>query len=464
MTTDALDPKSNDPDSHILDLPYDVLYLIFTFGCIQTSHKQHDFPVMISHVCRLWRQYALDTPGFWTSLRFKNPIPDIEKYRTWLGRSKNSPFDLEIGWRPFIGASMKHVKAIMRLVFPHIQRLRSLQVSDVPFKIRQVIFNRLNNVHLPSLETLHVKRGWSDDEKPALTDRKFNPFRHGDAANMKHVILEEIPYGHVIHRFKNLRTLSITNVKIFKDSSRNNAKTVQDILLLIPDLRLLHIHTERSFGHIPENPTLPPTTHFSLEELSFTATESDITAIVCALVLPSLRRICHSSGRDVGIDPCCLPIMARARLGHPHPNLLSLRLCGRQARNSSAEDSLNMEFLGRALAGLLRLESLELESVDLDHSRHLTCLSRTGPMLKKLAFTCCSGLVLKELQAVIQSRRDPKGMGSNSLEYVHVVDTLVTLQQLHKEAEEQGLGRDAGFNITISDGQYPHRIVVIGGE
>ncbi|KAG8921651.1 hypothetical protein FRC00_008398, partial [Tulasnella sp. 408] len=355
---------------HVLKLPYDVFYHISTFYWIQPDDEDRDdFPVLASHLCRLWRQYALDTPGFWTSLKFHKARPEIEKYNTWLERSKDVPFDLKISWQPFGAASIKHAKAIMRLVFPHIQRLRSLHVSYVPFKIRQVIFNRLNNVHLPSLETLDVERGWTSVERPSLTDRKFKPFRQGDAANMKHVVLRMIPYDYVTHRFKNLETLSIINCNIFRDSRRDNAKTVQNILSLLPNLRSLHINTQQPWGPCPENPSLPPTTHSALEELSLNAPESDGTAIACALVLPSLRRIWSISRKAIRIDPCCLPIMAQAPQGHPYPNLLDLRLCGRQlwGRVHSTVDSLNMQFFEKALAGLQRLESLILESVDLDH-------------------------------------------------------------------------------------------------
>lgn len=286
---------------------------------------------------------------------------------------------------------------------------------------------------------------------------------------MKHAVLERIPYDHVIHRFKKLETLSITNM--FTKSHRQNAKTVQDILSLLPELRIFHIRIEAGDYSVVchETPTLPPTTHSALEKLSIAAVDSDITAIVCALVLPSLRRFYHISGEDVRIDPCCLPIMVQAPQGHPYPNLLGLRLCGRQIWDNvySRVDLRNMEFFERAMAGLKWLEFLTLESVDLDHNRHLTCLSRTCPMLKTLNFICCSGFALKELREVLQSRRDPQGMGSDCLQHVEVNDRLPTLQRLHKEAKEQSLGGDRDFNITISEKEtFPrtHRILIVGAE
>ncbi|KAG8924668.1 hypothetical protein FRC01_011202, partial [Tulasnella sp. 417] len=433
----------------------------------ETGNKRYDFPVIISHVCRLWRQHALDTPGFWTSLRFKSPIPKIEKYHAWLERSKDAPFDLEVGWQPFEGASVKHAKAIMRLIFPHVQRLRSLQVRDVPFKIRQLIFDRLNNAHLPSLETLDVKWGWAFDERPSPTDRKFKPFCYGDAANLKHVALERIQYDYVIRKFKKLETLDIINWNILGKSSRDNAKTIQDILSLLPDLRALRVDREyfpdsRSIQPVP---TLPPFTHSSLEQLYINASQGDIDTIVCALVLPSLRRFGRSPGTELPIGISCLPTMAQVRTSHPFPNLVSLRLCGPPTSGEpySEVDSRNMVFFERALAGIPKLESLALDQVNLEDNKHLAALARTCPRLQRLVFIYCPGLVLKELRDVTQNRRDPKGLGSNSLKYVHVDAPPQSLRGLHKEAIEHGLGGDPDFNITTSKNN-PRRIVVIDRE
>lgn len=451
---------------HILGLPYDILYLIFAFTWTQTTPpKQYDFPVVISHVCRLWRQHTLDTPGFWTSLRFKHRIPAIEKYRTWLERSKASPFDLEINWPPFEGASVKNAKAIMRLIFPHVHRLRSLQVRDVPFKIRQLIFDRLNKVHLPLLETLDVKWGWAFDERPSPTKRKFKPFCYGDAPNLRHVALERIQPDYVIHKFNKLKTLDIISWDVLGNSSHENAKTIQDILSLLPDLRTLRIDRE----YFPDSHstqltfTTPPVTHSSLEELYLNASQDDIDTVVCALNLPALRRLGRSPGVDLPISISSLPTMAQARPSHLFPNLVNLRLYRRPASGEPVIDSRNMECFERALAGVPQLESLTLDQVNLEDNKHLGPLTRRCPRLKRLIFVYCSGLVLKELQAMIQSRRDPEGMGSNSLEYVHIDGPKWRLRKLHEEATEHGLGQDPDFNITLAKNN-PHRMVVMDRE
>ncbi|KIO25203.1 hypothetical protein M407DRAFT_25427 [Tulasnella calospora MUT 4182] len=412
---------------HVLDLPYDILYLIITFTWIDPGQE---FPVVLSHVCRLWRQYALDTPGFWASLTFKNSIPEIEKYQTWLERSKDSPFDLKIGSKPFTGASIKHAKAILRLIFPHVQRLRSLQVNNIPLKIMQVIFDRLNDVHLPSLETLHVEWVWSIIIDRRTVNRKFKPFRHGDAANLKHVTLRWASYDYVVHRFRNLETLDIV-IQCSRNSSRGKAKTVQNILSLLPDLRILRILIEQGSWPEPRSgiTVLPPLTHSSLEALHLGASQDEVDTIVCALILPSLRRLCGRFENDAYISTFCLPTLGLAR---PYPNLLHLQLYAPRAYGEpgSVVGLRDMEFFERALGGLPQLQSLTLSGINLENNKHLICLTRTCPQLKKLVFRSCSGPAVKEVRAMIQNRRDPKGMGSNSLEYLQIDDSAVNVQDL----------------------------------
>jgi hypothetical protein len=53
------------------------------------------FQVLVSHVCRHWREIALESPVLWTKLDFFEG-PPFEKSRIWLQRSKNLPLDISI--------------------------------------------------------------------------------------------------------------------------------------------------------------------------------------------------------------------------------------------------------------------------------------------------------------------------------------------------------------------------------
>ncbi|KAG8941012.1 hypothetical protein FRC04_004830 [Tulasnella sp. 424] len=355
----------------------------------------------------------------------------------------------------------------MRLVFPHVQRMRSLQVNQVPLKIRRLIFDKLDGARLPSLETLEVDRGFASNERLTSADRTFKPFKNGDAIDLKTVLLKRTPYDYTIRRFKNLKHLAIVSSNIFGNSSHDNAKTVQNILSLLPHLQTLRIHMEYSPNPRPTDirPSShpPPLTHSSPEELSLDATYDDIDTVVCALVLPSLHRLSCQAGGVLPIGIYCLPTLAQARPSYPLPNLRILRIVGpRRAPNLQTQNDTfwrNIEPLEQALAGLPKLRSLCLEYVDLKDGKYLACLARTCPRLERLTILRCRGLTFWELRAVVQSRRDPKGLGSDSLEYVGVEDDPLSIQMLQEKAKQDGLGEDAEFNIEISKARR-YRIVV----
>ncbi|KIO17231.1 hypothetical protein M407DRAFT_33117 [Tulasnella calospora MUT 4182] len=81
-----------------IDLPYDILYIIFVLCWSKIySRNQLSFPTIASHVCRKWREHALDTPAFWASLDFRDSSPQLKKHQIWLERSKDYPLDIALG-------------------------------------------------------------------------------------------------------------------------------------------------------------------------------------------------------------------------------------------------------------------------------------------------------------------------------------------------------------------------------
>ncbi|KAL5519960.1 hypothetical protein ACEPAG_1620 [Sanghuangporus baumii] len=62
-----------------------------------SAGKTHNlsFQVRMSHVCRRWRELALQTPTLWTTLDFRERRP-WQKSQEWLIRSKQSPLDIII--------------------------------------------------------------------------------------------------------------------------------------------------------------------------------------------------------------------------------------------------------------------------------------------------------------------------------------------------------------------------------
>ncbi|KAG9045620.1 hypothetical protein FS837_006006 [Tulasnella sp. UAMH 9824] len=468
-TSQGLEASScqNKRPFHILDLPYDLVHVVYLLCWDQADERLRGFPIVASHVCRLWRQYALENPNFWTSLTFQRRFPEIEKYSLWLERSKDVPFDLDIGWQPFESASTKHAKEIMRLIVPHVQRMRSIRVDQVPPKIRRLIFDRLNEVGCASLVTIDIEKEWY--LFATHHQGKFRPFAKGGAPRLKEVVLRRIPYDYFIHRFGDLHLLDITDRYLFGTSARDNAETVQRILLALPKLQTLRINREflpmdggssalsdmRLFQS-----SLPPITHHLLRELSLYVTQHDTNFIISSIILPSLRHLRRDIDSGLPVGACCLPILAQPASNHPFPNLLNLRLAGGHNPDTQVDSahSSHMAFLEAALAGLPCLEFLNLEQVDFDNNKHIACLTRSCPRLKELVLFCCSGFTLMELRSVVRRREEAPTL--NSLRYVSVEDPWpYRIQRLVEQAREQD--GEAGTEFSRGISKTRHGCIVL---
>ncbi|KAL5480657.1 hypothetical protein ACEPAI_9597 [Sanghuangporus weigelae] len=87
-------------------LPFEVLAAIFSWCCPTFNDHYRGTPlspVMLSHVCRSWRQATIDTPSLWTYLNLTvaySSIGGMEKacdqLRLWVEKSNNCPLLVEV--------------------------------------------------------------------------------------------------------------------------------------------------------------------------------------------------------------------------------------------------------------------------------------------------------------------------------------------------------------------------------
>ncbi|KAH8998599.1 hypothetical protein EDB92DRAFT_1941404 [Lactarius akahatsu] len=93
------------------NLPNELLSSIFTLGSeaeksgyddnaeeeeeVEVEGPRLPFQVLVSHVCRRWREVVIGIPTLWTYLDFAEG-PPFDKSRAWLERSKDQPLDIEI--------------------------------------------------------------------------------------------------------------------------------------------------------------------------------------------------------------------------------------------------------------------------------------------------------------------------------------------------------------------------------
>ncbi|THH08888.1 hypothetical protein EW145_g2395 [Phellinidium pouzarii] len=151
--------------------------------------RKLSFQVRMSHVCRRWRQVAINTPVLWTKLNFDEPAP-FNKSTEWILRSKLSPLDITIDITlpdeisplvneathllPVVGdrfhesPKMTAIKdeaahdilIILALILPHVSHWRSFELSVSTYLHMRIALTFLQKCDAdsgaPLLETLSL--------------------------------------------------------------------------------------------------------------------------------------------------------------------------------------------------------------------------------------------------------------------------------------------------------------------
>ncbi|KAG9043760.1 hypothetical protein FS837_009150 [Tulasnella sp. UAMH 9824] len=429
-TPDDTVPNVRNQPYHTLSnvVPYDI-FLVIAFSCRNdgTDKYHSNFPIIASHVCRTWRRYALDTGAFWAIIEFRQARihPAMMKYKVWLERARDSPLDIYVGPHPFKNASVKHAKAIMQLIMPHVSRWRSFQVDRVPKKISRLIFDRLRDVSAPILETLKVdgERPRRSYQVPPTTRCKLKPFVHGEAPNVTELAVLDFSHEYFITRFTKLQVLHLKHFDfegaspLDLDGSKRleNVKFIQGILVSLPNLHKLQIDRHVPiYGNHDVFPTLdtslPRTSHSSLTELRVYLREADRDAIFSSLDLPQVQYFLTQMQVETAFKLHLLPSLSQY---HPFSGLVSLRLegsgIGMRDEMSKRWNETNMAHLEGALFGLPLLKALTFDRVDFGGGKWLTFLGTKCPCLQWLTFTNCTGCTLEQIRAIVETRQETPG-------------------------------------------------------
>ncbi|OCH89389.1 hypothetical protein OBBRIDRAFT_794342 [Obba rivulosa] len=105
--------------------------------------------IIVTHVCRHWRNTALASPILWSSARVSGHLPgDVPFVRLCLQRAQNTPVDVLIEVKG-TAAVISGIMVLVREHAGHIRRLK-LQVEPVTEQLFQLDFS------LPALEALEL--------------------------------------------------------------------------------------------------------------------------------------------------------------------------------------------------------------------------------------------------------------------------------------------------------------------
>ncbi|KAG8948977.1 hypothetical protein FRC04_009178 [Tulasnella sp. 424] len=393
-------------------LPFDMFQIIVT-TCWEDEGES--FAIAASHVCQLWRRYVLGMPLLWNNLEFAGDVPRWEMLEAKLKRSGRAPLDIIIEEKVFLKSGMPHLRRIMGMIIPHVARWRSLQMVEVPHKIRRVLLDQLRGKSALLLERLEIVQGRKYDRP--YNCRIKSTSRHWDARqifdgipNLRHLEwTNPKAESRLLPPFRNLLTLKI---------GRGTLDMVPDqfiplvlrILSVSPALQELSLHhgPDRDFwasqGDV-DHLVQPPTAHQSLRRLHIVSTTGVRSAILRSLILPNLRSLGQPGNyEDIDVNILCCSALAQSIL---LPKLHSISIAGNTDHIYHFNQGFypHMPSLPVAIMNLPSLVVLIFKSVDFGgDNKWLPDLGNCCPRLKSLQLLDCSGYTVKAIRAIVEVR------------------------------------------------------------
>ncbi|KAG2141890.1 hypothetical protein DEU56DRAFT_754857 [Suillus clintonianus] len=233
-------------------------------------------PILLTGICRRWREVAVGMPSLWCSLRLYVEVDDRHWHRAafcydmWLKRSRGHPLSLAIG--------CNHSTKLRSLLQPYVTHIKSLQVSIRSF---QGGCPALFSTDLPALQELTIL-GMRHPDTPAIAQsisRLSSTLRSLKVIDMKPFFdLEDLSYFSPVWAH-------LTDVQI----ALSHPNAVIHLLQLCPNLSSL---TLRIACEQIEPLNLESFAHAKIQSLRIvydSLLTRHLSGLLNALLLPNLR-------------------------------------------------------------------------------------------------------------------------------------------------------------------------------
>ncbi|KAG8903942.1 hypothetical protein FRC01_008916, partial [Tulasnella sp. 417] len=352
----------------------------------------------------------------------------MEKYATWVQRSKDVQLNISINDQPFAEFAVENVGAIMELIGPQAERWRSLQLDQVPFENICIFLDRVKERSLPLLERLCVvesSNGFRLSGEPYCPSLGRVAF---DAPRLKELELVGIVADFDCPLFHNLHSLNITDFYFSKLGLPVAKDTIHQLLRQSPHLKQLHFRYPLSLAMLPYQRarTPPPVnedtlTHSSLLDLTLAFRAGVQDVILPFTRFPALRSFHLPRQSQITLDSWHLPLLVR---NSPFPSLKRVTLCG------NLSDHQYDRFLVDALSTLASLEGLGLAKFDMTQvADALPTLGHACPRLRSLSLHRCVRVDLQQVRSLVSTRRQADGVTRLRQLYIYngMDDTLEVL-------------------------------------
>ncbi|KIK34813.1 hypothetical protein CY34DRAFT_812655 [Suillus luteus UH-Slu-Lm8-n1] len=281
-------------------LPTEVLSQIFHYCLPEIGEFQHlkppsvlEAPMLLTSVCRRWREVAIATPTLWCELLVAIDCKDqwrkrrIFCYKSWLKRSRGCPLSLEL----FTDSPYNWSK-ILPFLRPHANRISSLCIH-MPFEEEKF---DIIDILSPTLQELIIVTLNPTLDEPIfdidtfMTNSQVQGISQLSALHSLHV-LDSSFYVRLLSSFDPALWARLTNITLGAD----DPDTVLHLFRLAPNLssfHMLYMLDEPDDG-IPSF-ELKPFTHTKLQSLRITSNHGrlstrELSKLFDTLSLPNLR-------------------------------------------------------------------------------------------------------------------------------------------------------------------------------
>ena len=296
-------------------LPPEVLALVFHFLVFEDpacSREQNLGWIRATHVCRFWRQVALDDSSLWATI--SGISANIVLISEILARSRNAPLNINIRLGGRSG------REVLRMFPPHLSHTRELRLHGPSMRHTDRV-RRIYSREAPALE--HFELMVPVESSITFRDSGGTTLFKGQAPRLRTFSLSQvlIPWS-LIPRGQ----LTRLKIVLFNEASSTNIHLCGDLDQLIdllvncPGLEVLALGRclPSQLVQFPHDQTI----HLPcLSRLCLVGSSSRITNLMKMLKLPSstkLRLRCTSENTSAHDDHLLLPVIS-AQLQGPAP-------------------------------------------------------------------------------------------------------------------------------------------------
>ncbi|KIO20777.1 hypothetical protein M407DRAFT_29623, partial [Tulasnella calospora MUT 4182] len=392
-------------------IPFDIFQVIIDM--CQQDEPSSTFRFTISHVCHLWREYALAMPLLWAFLHINKPVPRWEILEGMLKRSGQAPLNIYIGQAPFVKSALPHLRKIMRMILPHLGRWRTLHLSDAPCKVRRILLDQIRAKPAPHLEDIKISQSSFYDRPSPLKLKNSSPNWRAEDMLVGFPNLNSVEWTistsnlSALPSFRNLRFLILGEDTLIDVLPRPFVQLIHRILSDSPSLETfgIHYHTISGWGDVEVvNLQVPALTHQSLQTLFIKSTVTIRSAAIRSLILPKLRAFSTAYHTELVDVSCCNPIAEQNSLPELRVIVISGDVDTGWLPVPPPSFHADMPFLRPAVHNLANLRILTFRTINFDGGRWLPDLGNCCPHLRWLIFVYCIGYTIPPIRLLVETR------------------------------------------------------------